>query len=123
MNNQHTLGIFEAGISQPGEMNRLEKIIAPSIGIFTNIGEAHSEGFENIKQKVAEKLLLFKNTPVVIYCKDELLVDEAMQQLHKENNNTLFTWGNDESATLHIIFYTGAAIQYCCKSGIRWEEK
>ncbi|MES2848354.1 MAG: bifunctional UDP-N-acetylmuramoyl-tripeptide:D-alanyl-D-alanine ligase/alanine racemase [Bacteroidota bacterium] len=102
MNNQHTLGIFEAGISLTNEMQQLEKIIAPSIGIFTNIGEAHSEGFETIKQKVAEKALLFKNTALVIYCKDELLVDEAMQLLHNENNNTLFTWGSSEAATLHI---------------------
>ena len=102
INNQHTLCIFEAGISQPGEMQQLEKIIAPSIGIFTNIGEAHSQGFENIKQKVTEKSLLFKNTALVIYCKDEVLIDEAMQQLHIENNNTLFAWGHNESATLHI---------------------
>ena len=45
INNENTLGIFEAGISQPGEMDRLEKIIEPTIGIFTNIGEAHSEGY------------------------------------------------------------------------------
>ncbi len=102
MNSQHNLGIFEAGISMPGEMGNLEKIISPTIGIFTNIGEAHSEGFENTKQKVAEKSLLFKNTPVVIYCKDELLVDEALQSLHTKNNNSLFTWGSAESSTLHI---------------------
>ncbi len=93
MNNHHELGIFEAGISLTNEMQQLEKIIAPSIGIFTNIGEAHSEGFETIKQKVAEKILLFKNTHLVIYCKDELLVDEAMQQLHNENNNAVIYLG------------------------------
>lgn len=102
MNSQNTLGIFEAGISLPGEMERLEKIIAPAIGIFTNIGEAHSEAFKSSKQKATEKSLLFANTPVVVYCKDDVLVDEAMQSLHAKNNNTLFTWGNDESSTLHI---------------------
>lgn len=102
INQQHTLGIFEAGISMPGEMKRLETIIAPSIGIFTNIGEAHSEGFENVRQKAAEKALLFVNTSLVIYCKDDVLVDEALLQLHAGNNNTLFTWGNSEEATLHI---------------------
>jgi len=47
----HQLGSFEAGISQPGEMEKLEKIIYPTIGVFTNIGEAHSEGFMNARQK------------------------------------------------------------------------
>lgn len=102
ISNQHTLGIFEAGISLPGEMKRLQEIIEPTIGIFTNIGEAHSEGFENIKQKVTEKSLLFSNTEVVVYCKDDMLVDEAMQQLHSLNKNTLFTWGENEKATLCI---------------------
>lgn len=102
INQQHTLGIFEAGISLPGEMKRLGPVIAPNIGIFTNIGEAHSEGFENIRQKVAEKAQLFTNTPVVIYCKDDVLIEEAMQQLHTANNNAFFTWGHDGTATLNI---------------------
>ncbi len=61
MEEQHTLAIFEAGISQPGEMDRLEKIIQPTIGVLTNIGEAHSEGFTSKEQKEAEKRLLFRN--------------------------------------------------------------
>jgi Alr-MurF fusion protein len=61
MNEQHTLAIFEAGISQPGEMEKLERIIQPAIGVLTNIGEAHSEGFISRKQKEEEKRILFKN--------------------------------------------------------------
>ena len=61
INQQNTLGIFEAGVSQPGEMEQLEKIIQPTIGVLTNIGEAHSEGFESLQQKELEKRLLFKN--------------------------------------------------------------
>ena len=102
MNAAHNLGIFEAGISMPGEMEKLEKIIAPGIGIFTNIGEAHSEGFENITDKINEKINLFINTPVIVYCKDEILVDEALLQLQQKNNSTLFTWGQKEQATLCI---------------------
>ena len=56
MDEQHTLGIFEAGISQPGEMEKLERIIQPTMGILTNIGEAHNEGFTDKGQKLAEKL-------------------------------------------------------------------
>ncbi len=102
MNAQHTLGIIEAGISMPGEMERLEKVIQPGIGIFTNIGEAHSEGFENIADKISEKVKLFANSDKVIYCKDEVLVAEAMSLLQQKNNTVLFTWGEDAAATLCI---------------------
>lgn len=61
MNEQHTLAIFEAGISRPGEMEKLQKIIQPTIGVLTNIGEAHSEGFASLQEKEAEKQKLFKN--------------------------------------------------------------
>lgn len=59
MNAKHTLAIFEAGISKPGEMERLEKMIRPTIGVFTNIGEAHSEGFASVEEKEQEKRKLF----------------------------------------------------------------
>ena len=51
------LGIFEAGISQPGEMGKLQPIIRPTIGIFTNIGDAHREGFRDVEHKILEKLV------------------------------------------------------------------
>src|SRR5690606_2243432 len=62
------LCIFEAGISQPGEMEWLERVIQPSIGIFTNIGSAHDEGFESQVQKAREKVKLFPRCKAVIYC-------------------------------------------------------
>jgi len=102
MNDQHTLGIFEAGISMPGEMERLEKMIRPGIGTFTNIGEAHSEGFENIGDKINEKIKLFTNSETIIYCKDEIPVDEAMLELQQKNNVRLFTWGQHAGAALCI---------------------
>lgn len=102
MNASHSLGIFEAGISMMGEMERLEKIIKPSIGIFTNIGEAHNEGFESIAAKIKEKIKLFANTGTVIYCKDEEAVDDVLKHLQQENDAILFTWGRDEDATLCI---------------------
>ena len=66
MSEQHTLGIFEAGISVQGEMLRLEKIIQPTIGILSNIGEAHSEGFIDAAHKFREKIALFKNCKTII---------------------------------------------------------
>ena len=102
MNATHTMGIFEAGISLPGEMEKLEKIIAPAIGIFTNIGEAHSEGFESLTKKINDKTNLFTNTATVIYCKDEILVDDALIQMQQKNSASLFSWGQKEDATLYI---------------------
>jgi Alr-MurF fusion protein len=95
MEAQHTLGIFEAGISQPGEMDRLEKIIRPTIGVLTNIGTAHDEGFENTAQKKAEKCKLFEHVQVMI-CKGELVCNNLLKDVQ------LFTWGYSDTATLCI---------------------
>jgi Alr-MurF fusion protein len=108
MNSQHQLALFEAGISQSGEMDRLEKIIKPSIGIFTNIGEAHTEGFLNLRQKVKEKLQLFAHVETLIYCSDypEIngAVAELVQQIRNQPTNKLqlFTWSSKANATLRI---------------------
>lgn len=64
MDSSHDLGIFEAGISRKGEMERLAAIIQPTIGILTNIGEAHSEGFSSIEEKESEKRVLLEKTRV-----------------------------------------------------------
>ncbi|MCP4440830.1 MAG: bifunctional UDP-N-acetylmuramoyl-tripeptide:D-alanyl-D-alanine ligase/alanine racemase [Aureispira sp.] len=97
MEARHNLGVFEAGISQPKEMSELKKIIKPTIGIFTNIGEAHDEGFESREQKIAEKLELFKDCPVLIYpCKYKEL-DNVIEQL---NNQELYSWGNSWDAKI-----------------------
>lgn len=73
---EHDLGIFEAGISLPGEMQRLEEIIRPTIGIFTNIGTAHDEGFKNRHQKIAEKMKLFKHSSALIFFGNQPLAHE-----------------------------------------------
>lgn len=72
------LGIFEAGISRPEEMSRLEPIINPTIGIFTNIGQAHQEGFASMKQKCLEKLELFINCDIIICEEENSLIEECM---------------------------------------------
>jgi alanine racemase len=127
MNQQHELAIFEAGISLPGEMDQLEKVIEPTIGIFTNIGEAHSEGFQNLKQKVEEKSKLFQHADAVIYCADEKVIEEVIGDLIKKRTNSgnhsplqNISWGRRNSAFLHIVGITkkdGATlIQANCKS-------
>jgi alanine racemase len=71
LNEMHQLAVFEAGISKPGEMQFLSDIIKPTLGIFTNIGEAHQENFQSKLEKLKEKLLLFKSCNALIYCRDQ----------------------------------------------------
>jgi len=70
MQEQHTLALFEAGISQAGEMERLWRVIQPTIGIFTNIGPAHRDGFSSKIQKVQEKMRLFDTADTLVFCAD-----------------------------------------------------
>jgi Alr-MurF fusion protein len=74
----HQFGIFEAGISEPDEMENLASVIEATIGIFTNIGPAHDAGFESRKEKIEEKLKLFTNGCTVVYCKDYKDIHEAI---------------------------------------------
>jgi alanine racemase len=78
MNESNELAIFEAGISEPDEMNKLQAIIKPNIGIFTNIGQAHDENFINTTQKTGEKLNLFKKVKTLIYNTDHKEVHGAV---------------------------------------------
>ncbi|HEX6427651.1 MAG TPA: bifunctional UDP-N-acetylmuramoyl-tripeptide:D-alanyl-D-alanine ligase/alanine racemase [Niastella sp.] len=106
LNEQHELAIFEAGISQAGEMEQLQKIIQPTIGIFTNIGEAHSEGFVNVRQKVNEKMQLFKHVQAFIYCQDDPEINSGVaplwQQLPNNKRFEIFSWSMVREAALQI---------------------
>ena len=95
------LGIFEAGISQTGEMEKLQPIVRPTIGIFTNLGDAHQEGFISLKQKIEEKLKLFTESDALIYCSDNKLVDISVQQARLKAR--LFSWGKNPSAVLQVL--------------------
>ncbi len=108
INKKHTLGIFEAGISQVGEMAKLQKIILPKIGILTNIGSAHDEGFESRAQKLQEKLQLFIKSSAVFFPK-YLLNDfkDVFEDFEKEYKNpALISWDYDwnDSVTQKEIF-------------------
>ena len=96
-----SLGIFEAGISQPHEMARLETIIRPTTGIFTNLGDAHQENFNGLKQKCEEKLKLFANAETLIYCADNKLVEIAIAQ--SAFKGKVFSWGKSKNAQLQIV--------------------
>ncbi len=81
MEPSHQLAFIEAGISKPDEMKKLNKIIAPTVGIFTNIGQAHDEGFLDLTQKIHEKVLLFKNCETVLFCEDHQAIKKELSQL------------------------------------------
>ncbi len=86
------LAIFEAGISMPGEMEKLQKIIRPTIGILTNIGEAHQENFTSKQEKLTEKLKLFESCQTLIYCKDQALVHEMVSRGGVNPEVKLLSW-------------------------------
>ncbi len=100
MEEEHDIAIIEAGISRKNEMDNLYQIIRPTIGIFTNIGDAHSSGFDNIEEKISEKIKLFSEAEVLIYNKDETLIDQALQS---SINTQLLTWGIHAESTVQIL--------------------
>lgn len=104
MNKQHTLAIFEAGISRPGEMEKLQKIIQPTIGVLTNIGEAHSEGFTSLQEKETEKKKLFK---------DAVLPEQLrVKEIKRQNEYSVITAGSaGQEHQLQIPFTDDASVQ------------
>ena len=100
MSENDSIAIFEAGISQKGEMQSLENIIKPTIGIFTNLGIAHSENFSCEEEKIQEKMLLFNAVEKLIYCRDNDLVDYYIRKRLPEN--ALFCWAESKPADIVI---------------------
>lgn len=81
LNDRSRVGIFEAGISKPGEMAALRAIIQPTIGVMTNIGQAHQENFSTIEEKCLEKLSLFNESDVLIYNGDNAVIADCVQRM------------------------------------------
>ncbi|MEC5164457.1 alanine racemase [Flavobacterium sp. PL11] len=97
INEQHNLGIFEAGISVHAEMKNLEKIIKPTLGVLTNIGSAHDQGFVNLDEKIKEKMSLFQTAETVIY-----QTSDQISSFISSNSNA-FTWSfTQKGATVFI---------------------
>jgi alanine racemase len=104
LNERHQLALIEAGISRAGEMKNLEEIVKPTIGIFTNIGEAHDQGFRNTESKILEKLELFRSAAALIFPSDNEELKKtvlAWHFLHPEP--ALVSIGKDQQATVRII--------------------
>ncbi len=102
LNEQSTYALFEAGISLPGEMERLEAIIKPTVGIITNIGSAHNENFRDYMQKATEKTLLFRHTDTLLYCKDYEVIELSLQSVSNHKQKRI-TWSLLGKADLQVI--------------------
>ncbi len=122
INEHHNFGIFEAGISKSGEMEFLEPVIRPTIGIFTNLGSAHDEGFRSRKQKATEKLRLFQRSKTLIYCKDFQDIDDEIRILLKAVNPTIELIGWSKKAGSKVFVNVTKQNTYCTLQ-ISWNSK
>lgn len=136
LNEQSQLGVFEAGISKPKEMIRLQRIIQPTIGVMTNLGSAHQENFGSLEEKCKEKLLLFKNAEAIVYSMDDEIVSKCVctsdypalkltwsmkddtvafyvRAIEKQNINTTiaYTWKNKVNGKFTLPFIDEASLK------------
>ncbi len=94
---QYDLAIIEAGISEPGEMSSLQQMIQPNIGIFTNIGVAHSQNFSSKQEKLKEKMKLFSQVDTLIAGSDYIDTEQI------DPNIRLVTWGRTDRDQIQLI--------------------
>ena len=127
---KHNLGIFEAGISTTNEMEKLQKIIQPTIGILSNIGSAHDEGFQSVAEKIKEKLKLFTSVKVLIlnknksisafinpkiktfsWCSDDKSADVYITKKNTDELTVLCVKYQEDTFTITIPFHDQASIE------------
>lgn len=101
MNEQTKLGIFEAGISQKGEMSALRSIIQPTIAVLTNLGTAHQENFESMEDKCREKAMLFHDAETLVYNADDEVIAKIMAE-RKYQGEKLYWSMHDSKAPMYI---------------------
>lgn len=102
----HELGIFEVGISRPGEMKKLADVFQPQIGILTHIGSAHETYFTDQKQLIQEKIQLFKDSEIIIFNGDNEFIFSELSQLY--SNKTLISYGFKSHNKVYIRNYPAA---------------
>lgn len=125
LNENTKVGVFEAGISQPGEMLALRDIIQPTIAVLTNLGQAHQENFDSMEAKCREKMLLFHDAKSVVICSDDAIVSSVLNKSGFKGE--VLSWSEkDRSASFYIesvekrdvtsvvhYIYKGQAGSYC----------
>ena len=121
INDSHQLGIFEVGISKPHEMEKLENIFHPQIGLLTHIGTAHAANFSSEEELIDEKIRLFKNSEVIIYNGDNPLVDQKIKNSYSDKKliaygfkkeNQVFIKSNISRDENIIVEYFGEEISF-----------
>ena len=95
------VGVFEAGISQPGEMDALRDIIQPTIGVLTNLGAAHQENFSSMEAKCMEKLKLFRGTQAIVYPWDDETVRSCVASLGYKGEQIAWSM-TDPAAKMYV---------------------
>ncbi|GEM_PF-499 len=101
LNEHSSVGIFEAGISQPGEMERLRDIIQPTVGVFTHLGTAHQENFRSLEEKCTEKLRLMHDTEAIVYCSDSDIVARCVRRSGYRGD--IIAWSRQNSSAPMFI--------------------
>lgn len=123
MQTDNTIAIFEAGISKPKEMAVLEEILQPQIGVWTNLGDAHSENFPSEEEKMREKLLLFRRSEVLVMSADARWSAKARDFLKKINPKLqIFSWSY-EDANADIFIQSKKISRNHCTLRYRYEGK
>ena len=121
INDTHKLGIFEVGISKTDEMEKLENIFQPQIGLLTHIGTAHLANFKSEEDLIDEKILLFKDSEVIIYNGDNLLVDKKLSDLYSSkklisygltDSNQVYFKNNISKDEKFVVHYFGEEISF-----------
>lgn len=95
---EYQIGVIEAGISKPGEMEKLERIIRPQTGLFTNLGPAHQENFLDLEEKLREKLILFRSCEKVIFRKQKNPGKPEISKYLDQTKTRLISWSTDTKA-------------------------
>jgi len=119
MQAEHSIALFEAGISMPGEMAKLKNSIEPNVGIFSNLGDPHSENFENAKHKAIEKAQLFTDCKSIVYCADSTIITEALDLVCPQVQK--IAWGNTTQASMQLVSKTMGLEQ--CEVELLWKEE
>jgi alanine racemase len=114
----HQMAIFEAGISQPGEMDALQKVIQPTLGVFVNLGQAHRENFSSSAQLAIEKSHLFQLTESVVYSPDYAEIGQSLALFGKHNE---ITWSQKNGATLQLVKLTKSA--HSAQLDVLWKKE
>ena len=102
MNDHTQLALFEAGISEVGEMQSLQDIIQPTIGVLTSLGAPHQENFRSLEEKCMEKLQLFKHAKYVAYNSDDTIISRCMRRMG--TTATRIAWSRENASEAFYIY-------------------